>query len=160
LAFNTIFQGSHKFLSSIEPHVKTGTGIDFKVPVVNTAKIKTLKMTLDEKLGFPDNSFDIVTLLAVLEHLDKPFEICCEIERVLKPGGKLLLTVPSRYARPVLEFLAYKIGIVNSKEIMDHKRYYNKSDLSDLFMKIDGLAFMKHRYFQFGMNNFCILEKK
>lgn len=47
-----------------------------------------------EKAGFPDNSFDVVLLLDVLEHLHRPFETLREIGRILVPGGKLVVQCP------------------------------------------------------------------
>lgn len=43
---------------------------------------------------FPDGSFDSVLCNQVLEHVFNPDDFLGEIARVLKPGGKLLLTVP------------------------------------------------------------------
>ncbi|HEX9008235.1 MAG TPA: class I SAM-dependent methyltransferase [Patescibacteria group bacterium] len=40
-----------------------------------------------ENLPFPDKSFDVVFCLETLEHANKPWLICAEIERVLKPTG-------------------------------------------------------------------------
>jgi ubiquinone/menaquinone biosynthesis C-methylase UbiE len=45
-------------------------------------------------LKHKDNTFDIVFLLEVLEHLDFPDQALKEIQRVLKPGGYLILGVP------------------------------------------------------------------
>lgn len=41
-----------------------------------------------------DNTFDVVFLLEVLEHLDYPEQALKEIKRILKPGGYLVLGVP------------------------------------------------------------------
>jgi SAM-dependent methyltransferase len=43
---------------------------------------------------FPDESFDSVLTNQVFEHVFNPEVFISEIHRVLKPGGKLLLTVP------------------------------------------------------------------
>ena len=98
-------------------------------------------------------------MLAVLEHLNHPLDMLREIKRVLVPKGRLILTVPSHLAKPVLELLAYKLHIVSEAEIRDHKRYYNKRDLLALTAQVEGLRLSTHRYFQLGMNNFAIIEK-
>lgn len=43
---------------------------------------------------FPDASFDSILCNQVLEHVFNPDEFLGEVMRVLKPGGKLLLTIP------------------------------------------------------------------
>ena len=43
---------------------------------------------------FPDDSFDYIEALHVLEHLDKPFLVMRELHRILVPGGKLSIRVP------------------------------------------------------------------
>lgn len=152
-----------KLLKSVEPYITSGTGIDFKAPDLKTAKLKTISVTLDDKLPFENDSFHIVTLMAVLEHLEKPLDILREIHRVLKKSetinngasgtGILTGTVPSKAAKPVLEFLSYKLKIVNEAEIRDHKQYFNKKELGEIFSKA-GFKESNIKYFQFGMNIF------
>ena len=43
----------------------------------------------------PDAYFDAVLSLEMLEHSPSPQRILCEFQRVLKPGGQLVLTCPS-----------------------------------------------------------------
>jgi len=110
-----------RFLKAVEPYIASGVGIDFKAPDLETAKLKTISATLNDKLPFEDNSFNVVSLMAVLEHLEKPLDILKEIHRVLKKDGSvngiLVGTVPSKAAKPVLEFLSYKLGIVNEARL-------------------------------------------
>jgi 2-polyprenyl-3-methyl-5-hydroxy-6-metoxy-1,4-benzoquinol methylase len=66
-----------------------------------------------------DTRFDCVTLIEVIEHLTAE-EICvlfAHIARLLKPGGKLIVTTPN-YAStwPVLERLLNRFGDVNYEE--------------------------------------------
>jgi SAM-dependent methyltransferase len=42
-----------------------------------------------------DASMDVVLITQVLEHVPEPIAVIAEIRRVLKPGGTLLLSVPS-----------------------------------------------------------------
>ncbi|WP_417909829.1 class I SAM-dependent methyltransferase [Candidatus Electronema sp. PJ] len=150
---------NHRFLSFVEPYIEYGIGIDFKVHEVSYKKISTKKMTLDETLPFKECAFNAVTMLAVLEHIDKPRQIISEVYRVLKPEGKFILTVPGKLAKPVLEFLAFKVGVVNKNEIEDHKKYYDLYELEQLVSNIYGFEIVKHKHFQFGMNNFCVIKK-
>jgi 2-polyprenyl-3-methyl-5-hydroxy-6-metoxy-1,4-benzoquinol methylase len=147
-----------RFLRAVEPYVASGVGIDFKAPPLATAKLTTITATLSDRLPFADASFDVVTLLAVLEHLAEPRRMVEEIARVLRPGGQVVLTVPSHAAKPVLEFLAYRVHVVSEAEIRDHKRYYAAADLRTL-LEGTGLAIERHRYFQLGMNNFLIATR-
>ncbi|CAK8711609.1 Glycosyltransferase involved in cell wall bisynthesis [Candidatus Electrothrix laxa] len=151
---------NHAFLSAIESYIGSGIGIDFKVAEKTSAKISTIQARLGKKLPFSDNTFDTATMLAVLEHLDHPLEITREIARLLKPGGKLILTVPGKRAQPVLEFLSFKLGIVNRAEIEDHKKYYDLEELRELIQQVETLEIVQHRSFQLGMNNFCVIQKK
>lgn len=45
-------------------------------------------------IPFPDRSFDIVFLSQVLEHVPNPQSLLHEINRVLKPKGTLVLSIP------------------------------------------------------------------
>ncbi len=45
-------------------------------------------------LPFHDNTFDIIILSEVLEHLDNPLEAIQKIKRILNPSGKLIISVP------------------------------------------------------------------
>jgi 2-polyprenyl-3-methyl-5-hydroxy-6-metoxy-1,4-benzoquinol methylase len=50
---------------------------------------------LDAELPFGDNSFDYVTCLEGLEHIENPQQAMREFARVLKPGGHLIVSVPN-----------------------------------------------------------------
>lgn len=48
-----------------------------------------------EKLPYPDSSFDLVTGLDVVEHLDDDLAGLREMWRILRPGGRALVFVPA-----------------------------------------------------------------
>jgi ubiquinone/menaquinone biosynthesis C-methylase UbiE len=150
---------SATFLRTVAPQLESGIGVDFKVKEMQLENIQTIQLKLAEVLPFEDASFDTVTMLAVLEHIQHEKPILREIHRVLKPGGKLVLTVPSVWAQPVLEFLSYRLRIIDEREIRDHKRYYNRAKLKQVLIHETQFSGFRHRYFQLGMNNFCTVLK-
>lgn len=147
------------FLRAISPRIEQGIGVDFKVKEIQFENIQTVQLRLAHELPFADESFDVVTMLAVLEHIEHEKPILQEIYRVLKPGGKLVLTVPSVWSQPVLEFLSYRLKIIDEAEIRDHKRYYNRSRLKKVLVGETHFRNFNHRYFQLWMNNFCTVMK-
>lgn len=48
-------------------------------------------------LPFADNSVDNIFMIEVLEHVHNDIEILSEANRILKPGGRLILSVPNKY---------------------------------------------------------------
>jgi SAM-dependent methyltransferase len=52
---------------------------------------------VEEPLGFPDASFDVVVAGELLEHLREPAALVAEARRVLRPGGRLVASVPNAY---------------------------------------------------------------
>ncbi len=63
-------------------------------PVMNYGKYNCDCHQDIEQITFDDHSFEAIICLDVLEHVSNPFKAVKEIKRVLKPSGKLLLSVP------------------------------------------------------------------
>jgi 2-polyprenyl-3-methyl-5-hydroxy-6-metoxy-1,4-benzoquinol methylase len=54
-------------------------------------------ITSHVKLPYPDSCFDIVNMMEVIEHIpsDRSMQTICDIRRVLRPGGMLLISTPN-----------------------------------------------------------------
>jgi 2-polyprenyl-3-methyl-5-hydroxy-6-metoxy-1,4-benzoquinol methylase len=48
-----------------------------------------------EELGLPAASFDLVTLIDVIEHLDNPLQLLAEVRRLLAPDGLVFVKTPN-----------------------------------------------------------------
>jgi 2-polyprenyl-3-methyl-5-hydroxy-6-metoxy-1,4-benzoquinol methylase len=83
-----------------------GVGIEFGERALRHARgelgLEVLDVPLAEA-GFDAESFDVVTVLSVLEHTNDPRAMLREVARVLKPGGALYVIVPN------LESLACRV---------------------------------------------------
>jgi SAM-dependent methyltransferase len=140
---------------------RNATGIDMDPDFsVETKSLTLIKGDLNAPLPLKVESFDAVLSLATLEHLDKPDLHLREIYRILKPGGILLLTTPSPRGKPVLEFLAYRLKIIDRHEIEDHRQYYSSAMLETALVHAGFIpTAINARTFQLGMNNIVIACK-
>jgi hypothetical protein len=64
------------------------------VPHDHTDETNNLRHEDAEHLRFDDGMFDVVVSCDVLEHLDRPSAALREMARVLRPGGRAILTFP------------------------------------------------------------------
>jgi SAM-dependent methyltransferase len=69
-------------------------------------------------LGFSDASFDLVTILDVIEHIDDDEKVLREAHRVLRPSGLLTISTP-----------AFQWLWSHNDELNAHKRRYSGSEL-------------------------------
>ena len=117
------------FLKKVKPNFKL-YGIDSDPIAVGFSKSRncgTVYKSFAEKLPFPDNYFDAVMFLDVLEHIKNQKKVLSESKRVLKRGGLIIITAPAlkllwsghdtkqghfrRYTRTEIRLLAKKSGL-------------------------------------------------
>ncbi|MCJ7789154.1 MAG: class I SAM-dependent methyltransferase [Candidatus Atribacteria bacterium] len=113
-------------------------GVDFSKEAKKFCKMRGYKIIQAnaEKLPLKENTFDLITALDLLEHLDDNMAIS-EFYRVLKPDGYLILTVPA------FTFLWSK-----HDEALHHKRRYDKNQLKNV-LKSNGFIIKKLSYWNF-----------
>ena len=70
------------------------------------------------ELPFPDNTFDLVALLDTIEHIADELAVLNEVRRVLKPDGRVIITVPA-----FMWLWSY------NDELNEHQRRYTKPEL-------------------------------
>lgn len=91
----------------------------------NRIEFYTLNLNAEPSLPFEDNFFSVVTLLAVVEHLN-PNSMALlfkESHRILKPGGMVILTTPAAWSDGLLKFMA-RMNLVSAEEIHEHAFAY------------------------------------
>lgn len=145
----------YNLIRYLKKHIRMGIGIETKIK--NDVHNGNLSI-YNDIAKVKNNSVDVITSLAVLEHLNAPLKILIELNRVLKEGGRIIITTPSPLSKPILEFLAFNLKIISEEEIRDHKHYFNKKELRSIFKKA-GFKGIKIKSFQFGLNNRLIARK-
>jgi ubiquinone/menaquinone biosynthesis C-methylase UbiE len=81
-------------------------------------QVENLVLSRAEELQFPDEVFDVVTALDVLEHTDDDLAAMREMWRAMKPGAVLVVTVP-----------AYGFLWSEHDEALHHRRRYTAHEL-------------------------------
>jgi SAM-dependent methyltransferase len=80
---------------------------------------------------FPDDTFDQIVIIDFLEHIPDDVGFVRELQRILKPGGVLIVNVPHLKPRSLLNRLRHRIGLTD--EWHGHLRPgYSLSDLRRL----------------------------
>jgi SAM-dependent methyltransferase len=84
--------------SYLEGNRVAGVDVD-REALAQAAKlgIDTHWADLDERFAFAADAFDVVVAGELLEHVRDPEHIVAEAQRVLRPGGRLVGSVPNAY---------------------------------------------------------------
>lgn len=111
-------------------------GIDKSEEAAAHAKKRGYETTIADATSIPflENSFDIAVALDVLEHIQDESEALKEWLRVLRPGGKLIISVP-----------AYQWLWSFHDEALHHFRRYTASGLNRT-LNLAGFKVLKRTY--------------
>ena len=106
----------------------------------------------------PKETFNTITMLAVLEHIPTSHQtqIALSCYEFLKPNGRLIITVPSPKVDYILDILL-KIKLIDGMSVEEHfgfKPEHTEQIFTSPFFKL-----MKKQKFQFGLNNLFVFER-
>ncbi|MCK0126747.1 class I SAM-dependent methyltransferase [Gelidibacter sp. F2691] len=141
------------------------TGIDFSDEMLAKAQSKVQRLGLDHvkslqqmdarALDFPDGSFDTVAAMHVLSVVPDPEKVMSEIARVLKPGGKVVITNHFARTEGVLAAIE-RITAPLANVIGWHSDFEIEAVLGEPTLVVD----QKKSIPPLGMMTFLVLSKK
>ena len=73
-------------------------------------------------LPYADASFDLVCMFDAIEHIPDDHQVMREVARILRPGGRVLITVP-----------AYQFLYANNDKVANHHRRYSRGMVRRVF---------------------------
>lgn len=119
------------------------TALDVSEEMLKVLKRKNVRIETvvgdAESLPFGDNSFDVVTAAFLIVHLKDPASFFDEVYRVLKPGGKFLVTNINQKEPPEVQTKAGAIKI----ESYYHRPESVREKLEELAFSIEREEFVK-----------------
>ena len=132
----------------IAPHAKRFISIDKQLPqnILQLENVEYYNMMVPP-IGFENCSFDSVVSFQVIEHIERDFEFVNEVARVLRPGGRFIVSTPNapmsltRNPWHVREYCADELqnilecnfsqvevyGVVGNEKIMEYYRKNRRS---------------------------------
>ncbi|EMJ95791.1 methionine biosynthesis protein MetW-like protein [Leptospira alstonii serovar Sichuan str. 79601] len=114
------------------------TGVEISSYSAEAARSRGLKVIQGEFLDadLPENFFDVITLVEVIEHLLEPEKVFQKLRRILKPGGLLLLQTANFEGIQAID-----AGAGYHYYLPGHFYYYSESNLKKI---LDRSGFNNH----------------
>ena len=133
-----------------------GVGIDPMLSEpVERSRFRLLRTSFPD--GAPDERFDVITMLAVLEHV-RPQELSDWIDTcrsLLVPGGRIVASMPAPAVDRILDVLI-KLRLLHGMEFGQHHGA-DPSRTVETFTD-RGFTLLRRQRFQAGLNNLIVLQ--
>lgn len=136
--------GIGKYLHYLEDLGWDVYGVDISSRAVEGARKSGLENVFQgelQEVRFESSFFDVVDLHHVFEHIPNPNETLKEINRILKPGGEVVITLPNFSSLAAKIFGKHWGGI----DLPIHLFYFNRRSL-DYVLKKNGFEIKKVYY--------------
>jgi 2-polyprenyl-3-methyl-5-hydroxy-6-metoxy-1,4-benzoquinol methylase len=132
--------GVGDFLHTAEEHGWSCTGVEPSEEAKNIARkrIKADIIASEDLEKLPDASFDLITMWHVLEHVDDLKWQVEQLQRLVKPQGRIVIAVPN-YKSYDAQF--YK-ELWAAYDVPRHLSHFNKTTLTKIF-KSKGMVLKK-----------------
>lgn len=103
-------------------------------------------------------SYDAIFALAVFEHFSESDirQSASVIARMLSPKGRLIVTMPHPFVDKILDFLI-SLHLIEGQKLDEHHSF--DPDILLTYLS-DSLRLVKHKKFQFGLNNVFVFERR
>jgi uncharacterized protein (TIRG00374 family) len=121
-------------------------GSDLSRPSVlyaqNRGNEKTNFIAADaQNLPFKPHTFDVVILGNIIEHVPEPEKMIAEVSAILKPGGRISITMPNSHSLwPLIEFFWDHFG--KGRDYAEqHLRIFSSNELKELIKDYDFVVY-------------------
>ena len=137
------------------------TGIEFSETRVKELKSKYptaefFAKDLDEDDLMLSNKFDVILMIALIEHIYNQKHLFAQILKNLKPSGKIVITTPTPFGNDIIHRYGANLGLFSKAAADDHIVIYNKKRFQ-ILAKDFRLSIDAYKRFQLGCNQLVVL---
>jgi SAM-dependent methyltransferase len=150
--------GCHQgeFLQSLGSHIGPSVGIDPLGNPETGPRYRLIRGLFQAPMPFSSQSFDAVVMLATLEHIREKDSLSRECFRLLSPGGRVIITVPSKFVDTIVEGLCL-LRLAHGMSVEEHHGY--DPNTTPAVFRRHGFTLKRARCFQLGLNHLFVFQK-
>jgi SAM-dependent methyltransferase len=150
--------GCHQgeFLRGLGDSIGPSIGIDPLAHPEVGEHYRILTDAFHEPTAFTDESFDVVVLLATLEHIRDKEPLARECRRLLSPGGRVIVTVPTPFVDSIVALLCC-LRLADGMSLEEHHGF-EPVETSTIFAQ-HGFELEHSGSFQLGLNRIFVFCK-
>jgi SAM-dependent methyltransferase len=150
--------GCHQgeFLESLGDRIGPSVGLDPLACEVSRPRYRLRPELFPVPSPFADGEFDVVVMLATLEHVHDKEPLAQELFRVLSPGGRVIITVPAPWVDWIVHSLC-RLGVADGMSLEEHHGF-DPATTPEIFAR-PGFTLERWRRFQLGANHLLVFRK-
>jgi SAM-dependent methyltransferase len=150
--------GCHQgeFLKGLRGRIGPSIGMDPLATAGEEPPCRLLSELFRPPAPFGDASFDVVVLLATLEHIPDKQALAQESSRLLGLGGRLIVTVPSLRVDSIVRLLR-RLYLADGMSLEEHHGFDPR--LTPKVFQSFGFMLEHSRRFQLGLNHLFVFRK-
>jgi SAM-dependent methyltransferase len=155
---NVLDIGCHQgeLFESLEGRIGPSVGYDPLAIPREGPRYRLVPESFREPMPFDDESFDAIVMLATLEHIRDKSPLGREGFRLLRPCGRLIITVPSPAVDRIVSALHW-LRLVDGMSLEEHHGFAPRTT-PEIFGRY-GFELEHRRRFQLGLNYLYVLRK-
>ncbi len=150
--------GCHQgeFLDMLGDHIGPSVGIDPMAAPKDGPRYQIRTDSFREPSSLPETSFDKIVLPATLEPMREKDPLGRECYKLLRSGGRLIVTAPSPIVDEFVHLLC-RLRLIDGMSLEEHHGFDPRST-PDVFGR-HGFLLEHRRHFQLGMNHLFVLRR-
>jgi SAM-dependent methyltransferase len=150
--------GCHQgeFLRRLGNRIGPSVGLDPLAIPTTTNRYRLIAEALRESSPFADGSFDVVVMLATLEHIRDKEPLARVCRRLLRPGGRIVITVPAPFVDGIVDWLR-RLRLADGMCLEEHHGF--DPTVTPAVFTRQGFQLEHHHRFQLGLNHLFVFRK-